>query len=52
MSKAITNFGAYHNPGGHGQNRQQAQHPEAEQERTLAKYFIYIALVFIIWVLY
>eukprot|EP00800_Vazella_pourtalesii_P019147 TRINITY_DN6420_c0_g1_i1.p1 TRINITY_DN6420_c0_g1~~TRINITY_DN6420_c0_g1_i1.p1 ORF type:complete len:206 (-),score=29.76 TRINITY_DN6420_c0_g1_i1:219-782(-) len=48
----FTNFGAYHNPGGHGQNRQQAQHPEAEQERTLAKYFIYIALVFIIWVLY
>ena len=42
--------GAYHNPGGHGQNRQQAQHPEAEQERTLAKYFIYIAII--IWVLY
>ncbi|KAI6660941.1 hypothetical protein LOD99_13665 [Oopsacas minuta] len=48
----FTNFGPFNYPGPHGQNRQQQQHPEAEQERTLSKIFIYIAIVFIIWVLY
>ena len=35
-----------------GQNRQQPQNPEVAEERKLSRYFIYIALVFIIWVLY
>ena len=43
----FTNFGALYHQGPQGQNP-----PEAQQERTLSKVFIYIAIIFIIWVLY
>ena len=47
----FTNFGAFNYPGP-GQNRnQQAQQPEAEQERMISKFFIYVAIIFIIWVI-
>ena len=42
---------AFNHPGT-GQNNQHAQNPEAAQERRLSKIFIYIAIIFIIWVLY
>ena len=48
----FSNFGTVNFPRHPGQNLQPAPNPETEQERALSKMFIYIAVIFILWVLY